>query len=147
MKTTATLLALVMGAALFGCQREQAAPEVRATETATMSTEAPVDPAEIKLAAEDPIPVTITDEAIEVGETETIPGPTEIQVMNESSRTHSLVIEGAGGRTELPRPLDPQQVETMVVDFRPGTYRIHVAEPGFDALSAEIVVRPAEPES
>ncbi|MGH9458327.1 MAG: hypothetical protein ACRD2J_11895 [Thermoanaerobaculia bacterium] len=143
-----SILLLAIGAALAaGCdgREEPAEPVATGTaDTAVTTTDAVLDPEAVKLALEDPVPVSITDSAVTIEGEDLIPGPTEFQVTNDGSQVYSLVIEGPGGRTAIEAPLQPLETRTVTVELQPGTWRASVPEAA--ALTAEFTVAAPEAE-
>lgn len=52
-------------------------------------------------------------------------GPVTFVVKNTSQQVHSFAIEGKGLDGEIGEPLAPGDTRSMVVDLRPGNYRVY----------------------
>lgn len=147
-KQIAIVLALPL--VLVGCRREEPVTDTAATGTqapAAESTDTELTTAEAKLAAEEPIAVTIREGGIEIQGEPLLAGATEFQVTNEGNQVHSLAIEGTGVNQRLERGLQPFEVGTLtVMNLPPGQYQVFCPFPGHadDAETTVVNVQPRD---
>jgi uncharacterized cupredoxin-like copper-binding protein len=74
--------------------------------------------------AGEPVRVVLTDFGIEMPNT--LPaGPTLFTVSNEGAVEHNFEIEGQGIEETFETHLLPEEVRTLQVDLRPGSYRVY----------------------
>lgn len=147
MKSVNWIVAGLLVVALTACQREDAAEPVgTSTQTSTTATQPAIPAADdVKLAAEEPIAVSVTDTSITLAVSPIpVPGATQFQVTNDGTMNHSLALDGPGVQSRLEAPLSPLEVRTLTADLQPGTYALYCPLDGHDqTLRTEVVVQTA----
>ena len=142
---------LALPLVLAGCQREEpvtgSTPASPAESSATaVSTDTALTTAEAKLAAEEPIAVSIFESGVEIAGTP-LAGATDFQVTNNGNQVHSLAIEGGGATHRLEKNLQPLEIQTLrVLDLQPGRYQVFCPFPGHSDDGETTVMDVAAPE-
>lgn len=73
-----------------------------------------------------PGPVTVTLSEFRIDMSDTLPaGSTTFQIQNVGKVKHNFEIEGQGIEEELEKDLGPGESGTLIVDLKPGTYRVY----------------------
>jgi len=75
-------------------------------------------------ATANPVKVILTEFHIQMPETLS-PGRTEFQVANEGTLVHNFEIVGQGIDKVFKEHLPPGRSDTMIVELKPGTYRVY----------------------
>lgn len=116
---------LVLAAALAACEptaQEQAARPA-APETASAPAATPAPPA---VTPRQTVTIRVTPDTVLVSPTSLEPGPTAIEVTNETSMPYDVDVDGPGpdGETEN---LRPGETRSLTMDLRSGTYEIETS--------------------
>jgi uncharacterized cupredoxin-like copper-binding protein len=124
LRKATVLFGMLMLVMALGCAEEpvvEPRDTLPRTDTGPLATPTDVPPT---TDAGEPVRVVLTDFAIEMPNT--LPaGPTLFTVSNEGGVEHNFEIEGQGIEETFETHLQPEEVRTLQVDLRPGSYRVY----------------------
>lgn len=124
------LMIVALPLVLIGCRREEPLTGRAPEPVAAASTETALTTADAKLAAEEPIAISIVEGGIVIT-SEPLAGATDFQVTNDGNQVHSLAIEGEGVSQSLEENLQPLETRTLrLLDLPAGRYQVFCPFPG-----------------